>query len=92
MLKVFKYDVPIEDRFTLSLPRHAKVLSLQTQRDRPHIWALVDPEESAMMDREYRLAGTGHPIEEREDSLHYIGTCQMMSATLVLHLFEVIRF
>jgi hypothetical protein len=91
MLKVFKYDVPIADSFKLTLPKHAKVLSFQAQRDRPQIWALVDPEE-ATMEREYRLAGTGHPIEDRENDLHYIGSCQIKDGFLVWHLFEVIRF
>jgi hypothetical protein len=76
MNSVFKYEVPIEDRFKLRLPKHAEILSFQAQHERPQIWALVDPEEEAM-EREFRLAGTGHPIDERHVDLYYIGTCQM---------------
>jgi hypothetical protein len=91
MNSVFKYEVPIEDRFKLMLPKHAKILSFQAQHERPQIWALVDPEEEAM-EREFRLAGTGHPIDERDVNLYYIGTCQMRDGGLVWHLFEIFRF
>ncbi len=92
MIRVFKYEVPIKDHFTLTLPRPAKFLAFQAQHDQPQIWALVDPENTTTIDREFRLAGTGHPIEEIEGDLHYRGTAQMHGGTLVLHLFEIIRF
>lgn len=90
--RVFKYEVPIDDRFTLKLPRHAKIIAFQVQHEQPQVWALVDPEEKTMMDRDFILAGTGHPIDEREDNLHHLGTWQMRGGSLVWHLFEVIRF
>jgi hypothetical protein len=92
MLKIFKYDVPIDDYFTLSLPRTGKFLAFQAQHERPQIWMLVDPEDDRKIDCEFRLAGTGHPIEERADDLHHRGTCQLHGGSLVLHLFEIIRF
>jgi 3-phenylpropionate/cinnamic acid dioxygenase small subunit len=92
MNRVLKYPIPLEDHFSLTLPRRAKILSFQTQHDQPQVWALVNPEESRIEDRQFRLAGTGHAIEEREDDLHYIGSCQMMGGALVWHLFEIIRF
>ncbi len=92
MNKVFKYEVPIEDHFTLSLPRHAKILAFQAQYNIPMIWALVDPEEKVETDREFRLVGTGHPIEERDCDLEHIGTAQMHMGNLVLQLFEIHRF
>ena len=92
MLKVFRYDVPLEDSFTLKLPRTGKFLAFQTQRDRPQIWMLVDPDDDRTMDCEFRLSGTGTGIEESERDLHYRGTCQMREGALVWHLFEVIRF
>jgi len=92
MLTVYKYDVPIKDSFTLELPRTGSFLAFQTQRDRPRIWLLVDPEDDRKIKREFRLAGTGRSIEEPEGNLHYRGTCQMHEGALVWHLFEVIRF
>ncbi len=92
MLTVYKYEVPSEDSFTLLLPRTGKFLAFQAQRGRPQIWMLVDPSDDRNIEREFRLAGTGHPIEEPEGNLLYRGTCQMLEGALVWHLFEVIRF
>lgn len=92
MLTVYKYDVPIEDSFRLKLPRTGKFLAFQAQSGRPQIWMLVDPNDDRKLDHEFRLAGTGHPIEEPESDLIYRGTCQMQDGALVWHLFEVIRF
>jgi len=90
MLKVFKYPVPIEDEFCLALPKGAKILSFQVQYHEPQIWALVNPEEPAV-DRKFRLAGTGHPINRPYwHRLDYVGTCLLESDRLVLHLFEFV--
>ncbi len=89
MNKVFKYEVPIEDHFTLALPRDSRILAFQAQHDKPVIWALVDPEEKVKTEHEFRMVGTGHPIEESDC---HIGTAQMYMGTLVLHLFEIHRF
>ncbi len=89
MRKVFKYDVPVEDVFTLDMPEGAKILSFQTQRDLPMIWALVNPD-APMQSRKFRLAGTGHPIADYDDELSFVATCQMMGGSLVWHLFELV--
>jgi hypothetical protein len=92
MLKVYRYEVPIEDSFTLELPLTGRFLAFQAQGGRPQIWMLVDPEDKRTIEWEFRLIGTGHPIGEPESNLVYRGTCQMREGGLVWHLFEVIRF
>jgi hypothetical protein len=95
MKTVWKYPIPIEDHFTLEMPLAAKVLTVQLQDDpsglsslAPYLWALVDPANvDAMRTRRFRLAGTGHPIEDT-DGLKYIATFQMLSGRLVWHVFE----
>lgn len=91
MLKVFKYEVPVQDSFSLKLPPYAKIIAFQAQHEKPRIWALVDPDEDNLVTREFRLAGTGHPIDVNRDSLVYIDTCQLFGGDLVLHLFEVVE-
>lgn len=61
MLMIFKYPIPIEDHFTLELPKDAKILTVQVQREMPQLWAVVDPE-AEKETRHFRLSGTGHPI------------------------------
>jgi len=85
-MTVYKYDVPIDDTFALALPEFARVLTVQVQDGQPRLWALVDPA-APPRDRRFRLAGTGHPIQEADD-WRYIGTFQLNGGALVLHLFE----
>jgi hypothetical protein len=88
--QVFKYSVPITDFITLSLPAGAEILTFGLQHNTAFIWALVDSSQPAEY-RKFRLAGTGHPINET--NLTYIGTITPVlplgSAFLVFHLFEV---
>lgn len=85
---VYKYEVPLTDNFELELPAGAKLLSFQSQSGTPVLWALVDSE-ALKEKRRFRLAGTGHPIEEDAERLVFIGTAQFHSGSLVFHLFEV---
>lgn len=89
MKKVYKYNITdMNDYFDLNLPKGAKILTVQVQRNSICIWALVDIN-NEQEKRRFRLAGTGHPIEESTDRLIYIGSFQMMQGTLVFHLFEI---
>jgi hypothetical protein len=87
-MKVYKYEIKIEDFFELYLPKDAKLLTIQTQNDKPCVWFLVNPE-AEKEKRYFRLAGTGHEIEkEFEHQLEYAGTFQLGS--FVGHLFEIL--
>lgn len=93
MRTIYKYEVPVEGRFKLLLPKESVVLSFQIQNGVPCIWAMV---ETAHIDeeRKFRLFGTGHPIENipKGAGLHYIGTVQQSQMpALVWHLFEEVK-
>ena len=89
MLTIFKYPIPAGDHFTLKLPRDAKILTVQTQRGAPQLWAMVDSE-TKKETRHFRLSGTGHPLgEDYLKIINYIGTFQMENGALVFHLFEI---
>jgi hypothetical protein len=83
--RVFKYPVSLTDTFTVSMPELSTMLTIQMQNGKPYMWALVDPE-SSLVERRFRLAGTGHPINER---VGYVGTFQLGGGSMVFHLFEV---
>jgi hypothetical protein len=90
MQTIYKYPLEMEDEQTLSLPMGAKILSVQTQRETPCIWALVDIGSNLpFQDRVFILRGTGHPINE--SSLLYIGTFQLENGEFIFHLFEKIK-
>ncbi|MFA5392497.1 MAG: hypothetical protein WC306_02255 [Candidatus Paceibacterota bacterium] len=88
MLTIYKYTIPVLDYFFLKLPLGAKILSVQEQYDRPQIWALVDPQNPTET-RNFRLAGTGHPIKEAKEILNFIGAFQLEKGTFIGHLFEI---
>lgn len=90
MLRVYKYTIPPEDYFSLDLPAGAKILTVQTQRDKPQIWALVDTGQQSKVRHNFRLAGTGDDIKEDNDSLVYVGTFQLAGGNVIVHLFEII--
>lgn len=89
MLTVYKYETPLKDEFSLDLPMGAQILTFQSQRDAPCIWALVDPDAKTLK-RRFRLVGTGHPIEQDAGALRFVGTAQFRGGSLVFHLFEVL--
>ena len=87
MLVVWKYAIPMADRFDQELPFGAKVLCVQMQSHTPEMWVLVESSEDRHEIRQFRLAGTGHEIESSDCHL-YIGTFQLREGALVFHLFE----
>lgn len=89
MLTIYKWAIPIKDYFTLELPKNAKILTIQTQRGTPQLWAMVDSE-TEKETRHFRLSGTGHPLgNDYLRIINYIGTFQIENGALVFHLFEV---
>lgn len=86
--RIFKYTIPVEGIFPLELPQGAKILTVQEQRGKPQIWVLVDPDSSAEI-REFRMVGTGHPIDEDKETLEYIGTFKLFGGNFIGHLFEI---
>lgn len=88
MQSVYKYTIPMEDYFSLDLPKEAKILTVQEQHGKPQLWALVKQDEPNKK-RSFRLVGTGHPIEESPETLNYIGTFQLAGGGFIGHVFEI---
>lgn len=89
MRQIYKYAASVDGyhNFTISMPAGAEVLCVQMQGDAPQIWALVDPG-APKEDRKFHWRGTGHPTGELG---RYVGTVQLMSGSLVFHLFEALK-
>jgi len=86
MKTIYKYEVPIEDEFSLNLPKGSTFLSLINQRGKPVLYFLVDPEEKTIEKIDFYLAGTGNPILENIDSYEFLGTFEVHP--FVFHLFS----
>jgi len=85
MKTVYKYPLEVTDQQTVRLPRDHKVLCVQTQYDKPFIWALVDTQ-SPNFDYLFHTIATGAPAD-RVKSRQYIGTYQLHDGALVFHVF-----
>ena len=88
MRTIWKFELETIDRQTVDLPKCAEILTVQTQRERPCLWAMVNPG-ADKEPRKFEIYGTGHivPYDLVEDR-KYIGTFQLQEGDLVFHLFE----
>lgn len=85
MKAIWKFPVMFEDVNSIMMPKGAKVLTVQMQAGSPVIWAIVDPE-SELVDRRFRLLGTGQHFDDWGDYVQYVGTFQ--DGGFVGHLFD----
>ena len=90
MKKIFKYEVLIQDYFSILLPKEYQILTVETQHEIPYIWVIVNTE-SEEKSVNFRLCGTGHPlgITLGINIYSYIGTFQLRDGNLIFHLFEL---
>lgn len=87
MKVVHKYPFDVLDLIKIKMPEGARVLTVQTQRGVPCIWAIVDTEQPTKT-HYFRVFGTGHA--DISDQL-YIGTFQLFDGEFIGHLFEEIN-
>lgn len=87
---VWNYPVPVEDSFSLLMPLGARPLTVQLQRGRPCLWALVNPDEPKVA-HHFVLCGTGRERDIPAGSMRHVGTFQLSEGDLVFHLFSVPR-
>jgi hypothetical protein len=82
---IWKYELQAQEREILLMPIGAQILSVQTQRNTPCIWALVDPSVQKES-RVFRIVGTGHDVPWPVDRSLHRGTVQV--GPFVWHIFE----
>jgi hypothetical protein len=87
---IFKYELNLVERQDLFLPRLAKIISAQTQREKVCIWAMVDTNEKKE-NRTIAIVGTGNPLPKinPDEKMVHIDTVQMHS--MVWHVFEIVQ-
>lgn len=85
MKTIWKFSLEMTDDQLVEMPKGAMVLSVQTQHEKPCLWALVDPDQKRE-ERKISIRGTGHPIHG--DLGAFIGTFQMHGGALIFHAFD----
>jgi hypothetical protein len=84
--RIWKFGLLVTDYQTVTMPRGAVILDVQTQHGHPQLWAQVDPD-AQRQDRVFRMYGTGNYMPDG-DLGTYIGTFQIADGDLVFHLYE----
>jgi hypothetical protein len=84
---IFKYQMPVLERFTMKLPAGAEIIRMQDHGGMFWLWAVVDtrqPDE----ERHFRAFKTGAVIPDGLD-LRYVGFCAVfVQMELGLYIFE----
>ncbi len=86
-MKIWKWSLALKRQEILLMPKGAKLLAVQTQRNMPHLWALVD-ENLELEPRAFATYETGDPLPENKPG-KYVGTYQLENGQLVFHFFEL---
>ena len=85
MKTIWKYSInPRQNK--IQMPSGAQILSIQTQRGEPQLWALVDPNNKKET-RILQVYGTGWDMPEFPGK--YLGSFQVEKETLIFHVFDL---
>ena len=91
MKVIYKYQLPkeISEIFKIELPKHAEILSVQSQNNEFVMWAKVDPlQEKEEIQLIWIMTGTEIP-DATSACLDHIETIQLMDENFVIHLFQI---
>lgn len=84
---VYKYPIPVQDRFSLLLPADAEPLYVGMQGDVPMLWVRLNPHQ-LRSERFFHVVGTGHTREVGVLGA-YVGTFR--PGPLVFHVFSEVE-
>lgn len=84
--RIFKYDLEVESRQLIQMPKGAKILSVAEQRERPVLFALVDGNEKEFEHRVFRIVTTGEDFNANSQQ-EFIGTI-IIKDWYTAHVFE----
>lgn len=85
MKRIYKYVFGVQDELITAMPKGAIIRHVGTQCGNIVIWAEVDTKVVTEL-KEFRVYGTGHPIDPNFDTAFFIGT--VMIGAYVWHIYE----
>lgn len=96
--KIFKYSLPVQEKYVLELPIGAKILRVDDVEGLFYLWAIVDvvaDDENIVIKYENRYLEfykTGQTITSQFEDLVFLGTCKLfIMQELCLYVFENIN-
>ena len=92
MKKIFKYELPIKEKFSIGLPAEALIIRCEDVDGKFFLWAIVDPDIPEIEERYFECYKTGQPIDTPINHLKHIGNCKLfIMQELCLYVFENIN-
>lgn len=90
MNKIYKYSIPTKEKYTIELPKDARIIRVEDVDGLFFLWAIVNTgEEHPTEKRCLEFYKTGQPIETPLERLKYLGTCKLfIMQELCLYVFE----
>lgn len=89
MNKIFKYEIPVLEKFTLQLPKNAQIIRVSDVYGKFFLWAIVDVD-AELEDVNFAAYKTGQPIDVDLSKLEYLGLCCLfIMQQLGLYLFRI---
>jgi len=100
MKAIWRFSVNIRDISMVTMPKGAEILSVGLKDAASpilpnpvsplgiSIWALVEVGASTVQ-REIRVSGTGHSVQDDVSKNNYIGTVILENGALVFHFFDM---
>jgi hypothetical protein len=87
---IFKYQMPVLEQFTMTLPHGAQIIRVEDQGGMFWMWAVVNTDAPAET-RHFRAFKTGAKIPDGL-MLHYVGFCAVfVQMELGLYIFEEVK-
>lgn len=89
MKKIYKYSLPVQEKYSIELPLGAKIIRVEDVDGLFFLWAMVDTDPDYPTElRHLEFYKTGQPIEG-SDGLVYLGLCKLfIMQELGLYVFE----
>lgn len=81
-MEIWKFELTSSGQ--VEMPEGAEALSVHAIRERPYLWALVDPE-APQVTRKFKIVGTGFPMDEAGK---FLGTFFLGHLPFVFHVFD----
>jgi hypothetical protein len=90
MNKIYKYSLPVQEKYTIELPKGAKIIRCEDVDGLFFLWAIVDTSDGVELEnRHLEFYKTGQEILTPLADLVMIGTCKLfIMQELCLYVFE----
>lgn len=85
MQRVYKYQLPMNDWVSITMPAGAEPLCVEVQNGLPCLWARITVDNPPAV-HHFRIAGTGHDLGSNVG--RHLGSVLLHDGALVLHVFS----